>query len=201
MCSGPPSEPSSPTLDSSTVRAVAVVVGGAVGALARWGIGLAFAGTEASFPWATFLVNITGAFGLAATAVLLSERLRPTRYVRSLLGIGSSALYTTFSTMAVEGVKLIDTGHVRTALVYWLATLVAGQAAGVYGTRAGRFGPARPRERTDEARRRVHVVADLHRGIGYLAAQAVVRGDSFASRASEGLRERRSNLGDRRVRR
>lgn len=131
--------------DPSVVRAVAVVGGGAVGALARWRMGLAFAGTEGSFPWATFLVNVTGAFGLAVTAVLLSERLPPTRYLRPLLGIGFFGAYTTFSTMAMEGVRLIDTGHVRTAFVYWIATLIAGQAAGVYGIWTGRFGPARPR--------------------------------------------------------
>ncbi len=130
----------------SHVRTAAVMVGGAVGALARWRIGLAFAGDPAAFPWATFFVNVTGAFGLGVVAVLLSERLRPTRFMRPLVAIGFFGAYTTFSTMAVEGVKLIDTGHVRTAFVYWLATLVAGQAAGVYGIWTGRFGPARPRE-------------------------------------------------------
>ncbi len=128
------------------MRASAVVVGGAVGALARWQIGVALAGDPGTFPWATLVVNVTGAFGLGVAVVLLTERLRPTRYVRQLVAIGFFGAYTTFSTMAVEGVKLIDTGHGGTALLYWLVTLVAGQAAGVYGIWTGRLGPARARE-------------------------------------------------------
>lgn len=114
-------------------------VGGSVGALARWGIAAALAVSPAAFPIATLIVNTTGAFGLGLAAVLLTERLSPSRYARSLIGIGFFGAYTTFSTMAVEGVRLIDAGHAETALGYWLATLVVGQIAGVCGIWLGRL--------------------------------------------------------------
>lgn len=120
-------------------RSLAVFAGGSLGALARWGVATALAASPTAFPIATFIVNTTGAFGLGLTAILLTERLRPSRYARSLIGIGFFGAYTTFSTMAVEGVRLIDAGRAGTALTYWLLTLFAGQMAGVYGMWLGRL--------------------------------------------------------------
>ena len=98
------------------------------------------------------MVNVAGAFGLSFVAVLLIERLPPTRYLRSLIGIGFFGAYTTFSTMAMEGVRLIDSGHVETALIYWILTLIIGQMAGVYGMWLG-----------DEPARRRQAAANIHR--------------------------------------
>jgi CrcB protein len=121
------------------VRSFVVFLGGACGALARWAIGLALAGSPRAFPLATFVVNTTGAFGLGLAATLLTERLSPTRYLRSLIAIGFFGAYTTFSTMAVEGVRLLDAGRPGTALEYWVLTLFVGQMAGVYGMWLGRI--------------------------------------------------------------
>ena len=125
-------------------RSLAVVVGGGFGALARYGIVVALASSSTRFPTATLVVNCTGAFGLGLAGVLLTERIRPTRYLRALIGIGFFGAYTTFSTMAVEGVRLVDAGHVTIALVYWVSTLILGQMAGVYGMFVGRIGILRP---------------------------------------------------------
>jgi fluoride exporter len=119
-------------------RSVAVLFGGAVGALARWGVGLALATTAGGFPLATLIVNTTGAFGLGLASVLINERLPPMRFARALIAIGFFGAYTTFSTMAVEGVRLVTAGRAAVAIGYWLATLVAGQMAGVYGMWLGR---------------------------------------------------------------
>jgi fluoride exporter len=77
------------------MRLVAVMMGGAAGALARWTIELGVP-SVGGFPLATLLINVTGAFALG---VLLWERLAPTRYLRPLLGIGFLGAYTTFSTL------------------------------------------------------------------------------------------------------
>jgi CrcB protein len=128
------------------MRSLFVAVGGAAGAVARWGLEVGLASRSTSFPWATLVVNVTGAFGLGLAAVLLSERLPPTRYLRTLIGIGFFGAYTTFSTMAVEGVRLVATGRAGAAAVYWGVTLVLGQAAGVYGMWLGRLEPRPGRE-------------------------------------------------------
>ena len=129
-------------------RALAVFIGGGFGALARWGIGVALVGSSTGFPLATFIVNMTGAFGLGFAGVLFTERMPPTRYLRALIGIGFFGAYTTFSTMALEGVRLLDIGRVRMGLTYWILTLIVGQMAGVYGMWLGRLELQRAREGT-----------------------------------------------------
>jgi CrcB protein len=141
------------------MRLMAVMIGGAAGALARWAVELAVPPLQ-GFPLATFLINITGAFALGLLGVLLLERLPPTRYLRPLLGIGFLGAYTTFSTMAVEGVRLLDDGRPQLAVAYWVATLLVGQMAGVWGMWLGRL---RSTGRRDAPERRSHATADLHR--------------------------------------
>ena len=110
-----------------------------MGAVSRWAVGLALAPTSPSaFPLATLVVNISGAFGLGFAAVLLIERMAPTRYLRNLIGIGFFGAYTTFSTMAMDGVRLVDNGHTTTAVVYWMLTFIVGQMAGICGMWLGR---------------------------------------------------------------
>lgn len=55
--------------------------------------------------------------------------------------MGFFGAYTTFSTMAMDGVHLVAGGKPAIAAVYWLATLVVGQMAGVYGMWLGRLRP------------------------------------------------------------
>jgi len=147
------------------LKHAAVFVGGALGAASRWAVGVALApASPAAFPLATFVVNVSGAFGLGFAAVLLIERLAPTRYLRNLIGIGFFGAYTTFSTMAMDGVRLIDRGHVATAAVYWILTLIVGQMAGVYGMWLGRADL--PTRRGDESERRRQAAADIYRRVG-----------------------------------
>jgi CrcB protein len=141
------------------MRLLAVMLGGAAGAMARWAIELAVP-TVGGFPVATFLINVTGAFGLGLVGVVLLERLAPTRYLRPLLGIGFLGAYTTFSTMAMEGVRLLDRGRPGLAVGYWVTTLLVGQMAGVYGMWLGRIRLPRRRDATE---RRGPAAADLHR--------------------------------------
>jgi fluoride exporter len=141
------------------MRLAAVMVGGALGAVARWAFELAIP-SLGGFPLPTFLINVTGAFALGVVGVVLLERLAPTRYLRPLLGIGFLGAYTTFSTMAMEGVRLLDQDRPALAAGYWLATLLVGQMAGVYGMWLGRL---RLPRRRDAVERRRHAAADLHR--------------------------------------
>lgn len=120
------------------MRVVAVMIGGAIGALCRWGVALLLA-APTGFPLATFLVNVSGAFGLGFAGVVLIERLPPSRYLRPLIATGFFGAYTTFSAIAVEGVQLLEAGQVLTAVGYWVAILLVGQMAGVYGMWLGRL--------------------------------------------------------------
>jgi fluoride exporter len=107
----------------------AVFVGGAIGAVARAVLGLAFPHDPAQWPWSTFVVNIVGAFLLGYFATRLQERLPLSSYRRPLLGTGLCGGLTTFSTMQVEILGMLDHRHYGLALAYALVSVAVGYAA------------------------------------------------------------------------
>jgi CrcB protein len=108
---------------------VAVAMGGFVGALGRYELGLAWPTPAGHFPWTTFTINVSGGFLLGFVLTLLLERVGPTRYVRPFFCIGVLGAWTTMSTFAVEDDLLLKDGHVAMAILYALATLVVGISA------------------------------------------------------------------------
>ena len=97
-------------------------------------------GTDSSFPWATFLVNVSGSFALGLVLVLLLERYPPSRYLRPFVATGFLGSYTTYSTFAVESVVLTRDGRAGVAVTYVAASLVAGFVAAWAGMLAARGG-------------------------------------------------------------
>jgi CrcB protein len=122
------------------MRIVAIVAGGAVGALARGGLAEAVPHREGTWPWATFVVNLAGAFVLGWLLTRLAERTAPSRYWRPLLGTGFCGALTTFSTFQVETFELARDGHAALAVVYPLVSIAAGMALAVAGVMAARWG-------------------------------------------------------------
>ncbi|WP_345609224.1 fluoride efflux transporter CrcB [Pseudonocardia adelaidensis] len=108
---------------------VAIFLGGALGALARTLLGVAFPHAPTQWPWPTFVVNIVGAFLLGYFATRLQERLPLSSYRRPLLGTGLCGGLTTFSTMQVEILVMLDHRQFALALAYALVSVVAGYAA------------------------------------------------------------------------
>ena len=81
------------------------------------------------WPWATFIVNIVGAFLVGYFTTRLLERLPLSSYRRPLLGTGFCGGLTTFSTMQVETLRMIDHGHWGLAAGYTTASIVLGLLA------------------------------------------------------------------------
>lgn len=107
----------------------AVFVGGGIGSLARAALSEAYPWVPPHWPWPTFIANVTGALLLGCFVTLLQERLRPTRYLRPLLGTGLCGGLTTFSTMQVEIVRMLDGNAYGLAAGYTAASVAAGVAA------------------------------------------------------------------------
>lgn len=103
----------------------AIFAGGAAGAVLRVWLGLHVA-LSGRWPWVTFLINVTGSATLAYVATRLQERLPQSTYRRPFLGTGFCGAYTTFSTMQVEIVTMLDHGQWRLAAGYGLASLTGG---------------------------------------------------------------------------
>jgi len=104
----------------------AIFVGGFVGAVARAELADALPFHAGRWPWATFVANILGAFLLGYFTTRLQERLPLSAYRRPLLGTGFCGALTTFSTMQVELLRMLDGDHLALALAYALISVTAG---------------------------------------------------------------------------
>ncbi|WP_068176149.1 fluoride efflux transporter CrcB [Mycobacterium sp. UM_CSW] len=107
----------------------AVFVGGAIGALARAGLSTVLVRDTDQWPWPTFIVNIVGAALVGYFTTRLLERLPVSSYRRPLLGTGFCGGLTTFSTMQVETVRMIEHGHWAMAATYTVSSIVLGFVA------------------------------------------------------------------------
>jgi CrcB protein len=137
---------------------VAMAAGGVVGAEARYGLSAAVPHADKTIPWATVLINASGCLLIGVLMVVLLELARPHRLWRPFLGVGVLGGYTTYSTFAVDAMRLIQQHHPGLALGYVLITFVACLAAvwfGTAGTRAvaGRSRSAAPTDGVEAVRR------------------------------------------------
>src|SRR5689334_6293722 len=121
----------------------AVFAGGAIGTLARAGLEELAAPDPGHWPWPTFIVNIVGAFLLGFFVTRLLERLPTSSYRRPLLGTGVCGGLTTFSTMQVETIKMLEHQHYGLAIGYTLASIAAGLSAVYIATALTRRVPVR----------------------------------------------------------
>ncbi len=107
----------------------AIFAGGALGAVARATLGTLAVPDPARWPWSTFTVNIVGAFLVGYFTTRLLERLPLSSYRRPLLGTGVCGGLTTFSTMQVETLKMIEHGHWALAAAYTVISIALGLLA------------------------------------------------------------------------
>lgn len=106
---------------------VAVGVGGAVGAMARYGAHVWVPQDGGRFPLTTFAVNLTGVFLLAILPAFGAIRRRP--LLPPALGTGVLGGYTTLSAYSEQTRRLLADGHLLTATAYVFGTLTACLAA------------------------------------------------------------------------
>ena len=111
---------------------LAIFAGGCAGALARAGL-LELAPTHAGrWPWATFGVNVAGSLLLGWVATHRSPASRP----RALIGTGFCGALTTFSTLQLELLEMLDAERVGVAVLYVGGSVVAGLVGVALGVRA-----------------------------------------------------------------
>jgi fluoride exporter len=117
---------------------LAIAAGGAIGASARYLIGLGWPTPAGSLPWATMVINVAGCALIGVLMVLVSEVWIGPRLLRPFVGTGILGGFTTFSTYTVDLQQLIADGHPVTALTYLLATIIGAIVAVWAGTRVAR---------------------------------------------------------------
>jgi CrcB protein len=130
-----------------------ISVGGALGSVARYLISEAVPAMPGRFPWATFLINMSGCLALGLLMVFVLDVWPPNRYVRPFLGVGFLGGYTTFSTFAVEARNLAGHGAWPLAGAYVLVSLAGGLAAVWCGMIVARLVAGLPVRRNREGER------------------------------------------------
>ena len=117
-----------------------VAIGGATGSVLRYGVGrLAAHYLGADTILGTFAVNIAGSFalGLLATLLLARSPLLPPE-LRAMATVGLLGGFTTFSTLAYDGVRLLAGGEYGRAGAMLAGNIIIGLAAAYLGVLAGR---------------------------------------------------------------
>jgi CrcB protein len=113
----------------------AVCAGGFVGALARAVVSDELTHAPDAWPWATFLVNLAGSVILGYAVVRVQPRLDPRRL---FIGTGLCGALTTFSTMQLETLRMLDAHAYALAATYVVASVSLGLACVAAAARVAR---------------------------------------------------------------
>jgi len=119
-----------------TVRPVdlaLVAVGGVVGSLTRYAVGLALPGAPGGWPWATLVVNLAASLVIGLVAGR-QRWLGGPHWVRPLLMSGVLGGLSTYSAFAVDTVALREGAGLGAAAAYVVITLVASVSSAALGT-------------------------------------------------------------------
>jgi CrcB protein len=108
-------------------------LGGVAGVNARYWLGIwVNRWATPPFPWATFLINVTGSFLIGLLTMLLARWL-PHPHIRLAVVTGFLGGYTTYSTFAFESLTLWERGERGVGLAYVVSSVVAGLLAVALG--------------------------------------------------------------------
>ncbi|MCP5246441.1 MAG: fluoride efflux transporter CrcB [Burkholderiales bacterium] len=103
----------------------AIGIGGALGAISRYGVSLAALHLFGhGFPWGTLIVNIAGSFLMGALIAVFAHMWHPSETWRLFLVTGFLGGFTTFSTFSLDIVSLYERGELLTAGLYAMASVV-----------------------------------------------------------------------------
>ena len=106
---------------------LAISLGAIAGSLSRYYLTLGlnqWLGT--AFPFSTFVINLTGAFGMGFFTTLTLDRLEIPSDIRLLVTVGFLGAYTTFSTYELDVDQLLVGSDWRITTLYWICTAVFG---------------------------------------------------------------------------
>ncbi len=126
-------------MPASITTAIAVMIGGAAGAVLRFGLDALLTALlrHPVFPWGILIVNVCGGSAMGLLQGRIQRSGRPHALLYALLGTGFLGGFTTVSTFALQTFDLWKAGRPETALLYMGASVVLAVGAAALGFRAG----------------------------------------------------------------
>jgi fluoride exporter len=113
-------------LQDPALRApIAISLGAIAGALSRYYLTLWFTHQFGGFPYGTFFINLTGCLAMGFFITLALEKSLPPDLIL-LVATGFLGAYTTFSTYGLDTTKLLNSGNVSAATLYWSGSAILG---------------------------------------------------------------------------
>ncbi len=111
----------------SVTKILAVALGGAFGATARYLISISpLHDFFEKFPFHTFIVNITGSFLIGIFFILFTEKFTVGETLKLFILVGFLGAFTTFSTFELEIWQLMKDKAYINALLYILLSVLIG---------------------------------------------------------------------------
>ena len=119
------------------IKIIAVLLGGAVGTGFRYGLSTFIYSLveKPSFPYANFIINVSGSFVIGLLAELFDPRVLVSPTVRVALLTGVLGGYTTFSSFSFETFSLVRDGEMWLAALNALGSVALGLIAVWLGVR------------------------------------------------------------------
>lgn len=117
------------------MSALAVAIGGFIGAIMRWYIGIMMPGDVV--PLGTLFVNLTGSFLLALFSALTMEKWKISSTVKIGVATGFFGAYTTFSTFTIDVLRFWKDGNGLMMIVYLLVTIAFAPLLAYAGYKLG----------------------------------------------------------------
>ncbi len=116
------------------MQLIAIALGGALGAVARYLSVVAIGSLlGVTFPWGTLSVNVVGSFVMGVLVVVFDGLQWLPMNVKLLATIGFLGSFTTFSTFSMDTMRLLETGQTTQALGYMACSLILTVAACALG--------------------------------------------------------------------
>ena len=111
------------------INCIMIGIGGFIGTVCRYLIGLLPIEPDNGFPIKTLVINIAGSFLIGLITAMAAKNKAINPQVVLMLRVGVCGGFTTFSTFAYESAELMKSGHIMVGASYVIISVVLGVLA------------------------------------------------------------------------